>query len=366
MPNYTFTVRAIDDKGAFADQNFSITVQNTKIERFVAITNLNAYTSQDGITWTYRQGLGGSDIVYGGGSWMIIRANDYLHSNDGIVWEPRSFPGGGILRPANGYYTHRPNYTNGKWYVMGSNGTLYISSDAKNWTSSSDVTGYNSSVCTKMVLGDKMVEMYRGIFADLTYSSYNSFKAGSDDGNGSYSMSDITFKVGSNSTYQAADFTYYNGMWLLADELNVRILYSYNLVNWQTATTPAFYNATSYSNRRERPYRFTIGNGIIIMGVSSDHTNYVWPSGIYRSVNGRDWTKATVPGMSLWSGPQSHVTQQALYTGFSNGVFVAAGQGVVNSSASGFWYSTDGTNWAMAALPLYDGGMVSGLAARNE
>jgi hypothetical protein len=70
--------------------------------------------------------------------------------------------------------------------------------------------------------------------------------------------------------------------------------------------------------------------------------------------------------MSLWSGPQSHVTQQALYTGFSNGVFVAAGQGVVNSSASGFWYSTDGTNWAMAALPLYDGGMVSGLAARNE
>ena len=71
MANFQFTVRATDSDGAFADRNFSITINNTRVERYMSVDNLNAYTSPDLVNWTTRNGQGGNDCAYGNSMWLI-------------------------------------------------------------------------------------------------------------------------------------------------------------------------------------------------------------------------------------------------------------------------------------------------------
>lgn len=177
MPNYTFTVRATDNAGAFADRTFSLNVLNTKQERFVAISGLDAFTSADGINWTVRSGLGGDAVSYGNGRWVITASlNRYHTSEDGINWTTYTIPGTTYPLPpqsASAYvitrsggrhdwnwitnytYTYKTvrnwqgggvrakiQYSNGVWSCYVSNAghsaayanRLYISTDALTWT----------------------------------------------------------------------------------------------------------------------------------------------------------------------------------------------------------------------------------------
>ena len=72
MANFQFTVRATDSDGAYADRNFAITINNTRVERYMVIDNTNAYTSPDLVNWTTRNGQGGGDVAYGNSMWLIV------------------------------------------------------------------------------------------------------------------------------------------------------------------------------------------------------------------------------------------------------------------------------------------------------
>jgi hypothetical protein len=80
MANFQFTVRATDSDGAFADRNFSITINNTRVERYLTVDNLNAYTSPDLINWTTRNGQGGHDCAYGNSMWLIVTNGSTVNS----------------------------------------------------------------------------------------------------------------------------------------------------------------------------------------------------------------------------------------------------------------------------------------------
>jgi len=71
MANFNFTVRATDSDGAYADRNFAITINNTRVERYMVVDNIHAYTSPDLVNWTTRNNQGGWDVSYGNSMWLI-------------------------------------------------------------------------------------------------------------------------------------------------------------------------------------------------------------------------------------------------------------------------------------------------------
>jgi hypothetical protein len=97
MANFQFTVRATDSDGAYADRNFGITVNNTRVERYMVIDSLNAYTSPDLVNWTQRNNQGGWDCIYGNGMWLIISNNSPLSNEIG----GQRFGGGSQVTAAN-------------------------------------------------------------------------------------------------------------------------------------------------------------------------------------------------------------------------------------------------------------------------
>ena len=84
MAQFNFTVRATDSEGSFADRQFSINVRNTKVDRYMALTATDAYTSVDGNTWTLRPGAGGNVVQFNNLMWLIMTTAGVKISNDGI------------------------------------------------------------------------------------------------------------------------------------------------------------------------------------------------------------------------------------------------------------------------------------------
>lgn len=97
---FNFTVRAEDDQGAFADRDFSMTVRNTSVDRYLITTATDAYTSPDMTTWTKRIGQGGLSAQYGGGKWLIqVSATTYRLSSDGINFSLLTMPSSHTIPP---------------------------------------------------------------------------------------------------------------------------------------------------------------------------------------------------------------------------------------------------------------------------
>lgn len=114
---FNFTVRAEDDQGAFADRDFSMTVRNTMVDRYMVIDATDAYTSPDMVTWTKRIGQGGAHLMYGGGKWLIpivYNGLQYRLSTDGVNFTTHTIP-------TTGYGTtvllHCPVWNNDRWWV---------------------------------------------------------------------------------------------------------------------------------------------------------------------------------------------------------------------------------------------------------
>lgn len=87
MATYNFTVRAKDESGAFSDRDFSIQVKNNLIDRMMLVASDHVYTSPDGITFTQRDGKGGT---FGGcylDKWFVqTGVSTYRTSPDTINW----------------------------------------------------------------------------------------------------------------------------------------------------------------------------------------------------------------------------------------------------------------------------------------
>lgn len=115
MSTFNFTIRAEDNQGAFADRQFSISVKNTMVERYMFTTDTNAYTSSDMINWTKRSGYGGNTIRHANGTWYVFTTTaGGFASNDGAIW--RTFN----MSSPNGYSPASvPVFINGSWYCMG-------------------------------------------------------------------------------------------------------------------------------------------------------------------------------------------------------------------------------------------------------
>lgn len=124
MATYNFTVRATDNSGAFADRNFAMTVNNTQVDRFVAVGASGLARSQDGINWTAEQTLTGHNVRWDNNQWIVTHlvgstspatpVDTIRTSIDGVNW--RSFSGK--------FASHRVAYSNPSTFA--SSGTAVI------------------------------------------------------------------------------------------------------------------------------------------------------------------------------------------------------------------------------------------------
>ena len=136
MPTtYNFTARATDGLGAFADHAFSITVNNTQINRLLAVGQSGAARALNSLTpWVLIPGVKGDSAAYGD-RWLIWDqvAGVMWRSADAINWASitPTLPGGytslGFLR-----------WRAGAWWAVGGTGSavavLTSTNGGASWT----------------------------------------------------------------------------------------------------------------------------------------------------------------------------------------------------------------------------------------
>jgi hypothetical protein len=84
MTDFNFTVRATDNAGAFADRNFSLTVNDTAtssvVDRFVVLGSGGLARSPDGVTWsgvdTSFASTGFNNLAYGNNTWVAYQSGN--------------------------------------------------------------------------------------------------------------------------------------------------------------------------------------------------------------------------------------------------------------------------------------------------
>lgn len=186
---YNFTVRAEDNEGAFADRDFSISVRNTVVDRYMIIDTTDAYTSADMVNWTKRIGQGGRSVIYAGGKWVIRHDNGYRLSLDGVNFsnyttataymnpENPSAPSNQLSPLSYG----SPQYHNGSWYmncVTSAFGQcLFKSTDAVNWMFEAILTPSLAALAGISDQGPLQFEgneiLYKESMKGTTYNVYN-------------------------------------------------------------------------------------------------------------------------------------------------------------------------------------------------
>jgi hypothetical protein len=144
MATYNFTIRATDNVGAYADRNFSINVNNTIYDRFVAVGNAGLARSPDGVNWLWEAGLSGEGVAFGGGKWLVWNGTTFRSSPDGTSWTnyTPTFTGasvGGVsrikYRIANSTWVAHTYYFNGSSYSYDE----FSSTDAVTWARSTNI-----------------------------------------------------------------------------------------------------------------------------------------------------------------------------------------------------------------------------------
>lgn len=407
MPTYTFTVRATDNAGAFADRTFSINVLNTQQERFVAISEASAWTSPDGINWTLRSGLGGRAVAYGGGKFMIvINSASYRLSNDGVNWNTYNFPAALSMAVwSEDYIAYKPVYSGGKWYIFSSGNVVYTSVDGINWVigSSFSFTGpsyntiaaaaTNSSNQWTMVSTQAIPITVGGGYGPpgLAYRvkyENNCIIARSSDNLVGASTAGFSFPT-DYWDYSFVDINYFNGVWLLSNQYSYidmrwdglasdtgslrrgNIYYSYNGTTWmrangvtgnfETLSKNPWNNTVKVVTNLSMPGRFTYGNGVFLCSVWGNSGSSNYPdvvsslhSGIaslFRSTNGKDWTQISLSTNNLgaYVGSWNYTTTD--YRNMTRGIMStpAFSNGVFClAGPNGILYSYDGATWTRA------------------
>ena len=139
---FNFTVRAEDDQGAFADRDFSISVKNTVVDRYMVVDATDAYTSPDMVTWTKRIGQGGTSVQYGGGKWMVPYGTTWTYrlSTDGVNFvniTPSFVNPKTTSTVSSATFLHPPMWNGSHWWAsVNASGKFILikSADGINWS----------------------------------------------------------------------------------------------------------------------------------------------------------------------------------------------------------------------------------------
>lgn len=281
--------------------------------KFVAIvshSNIVAYSTDDGDTWTETI-VSDTDrywysICYGNGIFVAIanNTNIFAYSSDGITWIE-----GHITEAARGWYSIC--YGNGKFVAVAINDLKYAYYDALKL----------SSVPIPIAVNESILEIAA---APTTYRKNARYRA-TVFGNSLYS--DIV-KVVNNPSIITESFTweesnvgvsktwydicYGNGMYIAIAYQN--FVYSYNGIEWTKITV------TKNVSRSWKSICYADGKFVAV-----STTNYF----VY-STDGINWTQSTI---SATSRTWQHIC-------YGNGIYVA-----ITSNHKTTATSTDGINW---------------------
>lgn len=211
MATYNFTVRATDNLGAYADRAFSITVNNTNIDRFVVVGSTGLCHGADGVTWTVEAGQSGFGATFGNGKWVVYglyaatgaaaTALNIRTSPDAYNWTTvaTGIPATSTVTILGSTYT-ATNYDitllrfmNGAWsafvttqcYTVGSTyyGTLveYTSTDLINWTQARQAAQFSNTSNSGITYSPFGAEYIYDVNSDTYLVSYGQ-QAGGNSG----------------------------------------------------------------------------------------------------------------------------------------------------------------------------------------
>lgn len=370
MAVFPFTIRATDSEGSFSDRTFNITVRNSKVERYMLITDTDAYTSSDAQSWTARVGMGGQSCVYGNGFWLVAHSNYIRKSFDGVNWSyvpaadiqvTDSETGTVISWPAL-YASQKIYFLNGKFYTMmrtitSSVGTyLWVLSsvDGLAWTKTPIVPGVNGLVSTSTssipLDGNNYYEFSSDgstILINNNFTSVAAYGFKSEDNGATWQMvKDIAKPTG--LLYSSVLFRV-NGLWIAANNVTAdgkTYVYSTDGSNWTTGTftTNAFFTQYGrivnifYANGKL--YAFTGRNG------ANTTYSYGYPMPYLTSTDGINWTSNDLDQYYAGTSSSASFVNNASYL-YRNGVFIAAPTATPTPAKAGARVSFDGTTWAI-------------------
>lgn len=258
MATYNFTIRATDNVGAYSDRDFSLTVNNTVYDRFVAVGNTGLIRSVDGSTWTFEDGLTGIGVNFGGGQWLVWTNGTTLRrSVDGTNWVSYTpvFTGG----PSTPSSVNYARYVNGQWIALATTASTtpglseYTSPDAITWTYQATVVAtsntfsadFDADPAGNMVTRDGAGIMYR------------------KDG-----VTKVWSRVGASTTFPyvqavSGSIRYYNGLWIYVSgyAANASACYatSVDAINWVVRPAPVSLHGLIYVNGRILSMQFASG-----------------------------------------------------------------------------------------------------------
>jgi len=382
MTTFNFKVRATDDKGAFADRDFSIDVRNTVVNRFVATTTQgHILTSIDGDTWTYNYNQLPSswtfgDVIYGNGFWLItMDQTRYLYSVDAVNWRVCNFPTGYSLTADPGWFGFTPRWSKGDGKVVitidkdANTRTLISTTDGLNWTTHSSAlfsttnAGYRLQYLKPTFIDNKWwfpVAGWSG-WPDTGYLAVTlSADFSNTNGKGTIARPSSFDGTGTTAVYN------FGGLIIVAGRSDSYYISNNGGAVWSKHLiphTPALRPSYSMSS-------IIYGNGRLV--AFPELTNAAGVTGynkIFTSVDAKTWTKIeaphaiypsdadlTHPLISYWYG--SGTSYGKMMGTFYNGVYLFANryyQGG-DSGRSGILKSNDGLTWTNKVIPAFDPG----------
>ncbi len=312
---------------------------------FVAISTVGAavspggkiLTSADGKSWTERLNFAAGSLTsvkYGNGVFVVLTStNEVLRSSDAITW---SAPIGVPLQNA------MLRFVNGQYFLGGTQGELYVSSDGVNWTprftsTSDSVRGLAFGAGQYILTGD------------------NGLLLTSPDA--------VTWTSRASGTrLNLRDSAYANGTWVVISNQTTPpvILTSPDGVTWTNRmNTAVVADQTLNDFASDSSSLVAVGNlGVIARStdgnswaaIPSSTTNalldVVFANGSYLAVGASGTMVSSSDGGITWSALASGTTTTLRFVNRLNGTFLALGDsGVLRSSPDGVVWSavTSGT-----------------------
>lgn len=394
MAVFPFTVRATDSEGSYADRQFSITVRNSRVERFMVLNANDAFTSPDGTSWTRRVGQGGKTCAYGNGFWLILdptvsnqwagnqqgltirKSTDGINyqyiagtsmtflKSDGTPWVAASFP---YLFNGNSGAT-KMVFWNGRFWFVGFGNTLSSGTSANSmilWSSPDGVTWTSNVLATSASAGvsispNTYTSQYSINISDgvMIIPATCTSQIAANSAMGWITSDGATFtpiKNGAtaNTVQQfSMNLTRINGLYLsMFNHTTVTNTTNYQFstdgLNWTTATLPANPTGASYPNQ------FFYMNGLVYSFMM--HTSNIAAASFYYSSDAINWTIGQFQGSQGTSSSSSSISYVA-----KNGLLIAVStkqstndtpnSGNTNQS-NGVRVSTDGLTFTSVSLP---------------
>lgn len=403
MTTFNFKVRAVDNKGAFADRDFSMDVRNTAYDKFVMTTNEGyIVTSVDGLNWQYRaQYLNANtlfgDVVWGPGFWFATKtATTYIRSIDGINWTEHSYPTGYAMYPTNiaSTYTNsptlipRPSVGDGKLMMLLEVDTattadqarhLAYSTDGLTWTVVPTPIIKNTSAIYRACSNQALFANDRWYVNHYAQSSWpnqdTAMRWIAKDFTGDWT--NVPRANGATGFGGGHYLRFVNGTFFTWSNSNIYMM-SADGINWTSYTRPTISSAYYYL-----PCMLYCNGKIVAYPDSYNYSSVQATAGtwdkVHTSLDGITWSTVTVPTLPFTH--PSIVNYSTLFnTASSNGRIcgtyyggvILFGSRIVNNNAAygGLLTSTDGgltfTRNAIPSVGLVSAVAVNGLASMGQ